>query len=452
MNYLDETTIARAFVAAIMVAIGAAALVLSGNVGKKPASISASGFVSDGAAFVLADFNELDGWRLDDAAETLPAFLRSCAHFEALAENAPANPSELPGILGEAGASLAGAAGDWRAPCAEATKIVSQPYADKNARTSAARAFYEFHFRPVRIYERLRPPEGQSPNTVATLTSSGRFTAYFEPYYEASPIRTIIYSAPVHARPTDLVTVDLGRFRPELRGQRIAGRIEDGALDPYPDHAAINGGAIVSRARVLAWMRPTDLFFLQIQGSGRLSLPGGEMRVGYDGSNGRPYTAIGRTLIERGALTRETVSMQTIRAWLDGATEEDGRAVRETNESYVFFRALDALPDRQLGPIGAQGVQLTAGRSIAVDPRYTPLGAPVWVSIEGDPEVRRDPVRRLMIAQDTGGAIKGPVRGDIFVGSGPQAGEVAGGYNRSGEMFVLLPKASAERLPKKARA
>lgn len=138
--------------------------------------------------------------------------------------------------------------------------------------------------------------------------------------------------------------------------------------------------------------------------------------------------------------------MQTIRGWLDRASPDAARKVRESNESFVFFRVLEALPDPDLGPVGAQGVQLTSGRSIAVDPRYTPFGAPVWIDIPGDEKVRKDPVRRLLIAQDSGGAIKGPVRGDIFVGSGPAAGEVAGGFNEIGAMFVLIPTALADRL------
>ena len=288
-------------------------------------------------------------------------------------------------------------------------------------------------------------------NMGALFEAQGRYTGYFEPFYEASPYRTSVYSAPVYTRPADLITVDLGRFRPELAGQRIAGRVVDGVLDPYPDHAAINGGALAGRARVIAYMRPSDLLFLQIQGSGRIKLSDTELRLGYDGANGRPYTAIGRTLIDMGALSKEAVSMQTIRDWLDRAPAAEARTVRESNESFVFFRVLDTLADPSLGPLGAQGVQLTPGRSLAVDPRYTPYGAPVFISIDGDPALRRTSIRRLMIAQDTGGAIKGAVRGDIFSGSGPRAGEVAGRLNETGEMFVLVPAPLAERLAKKPR-
>ncbi|MCA8889511.1 MAG: MltA domain-containing protein, partial [Parvularculaceae bacterium] len=170
-------------------------------------------------------------------------------------------------------------------------------------------------------------------------------------------------------------------------------------------------------------------------------------RVGYDGANGQPYTAIGRVLIEKGALQREDVSMQSILAWLQNATDEEARAVREANQSYIFFRVLDDLPHPDLGPIGSAGVQLTAGRSLAVDPRYAAYGAPVWVSIPGDSATRKDPVRRLLIAQDSGGAIKNAVRADIFVGSGDLAGDVAGGFNERGELFLLTPAKIVERLP-----
>jgi membrane-bound lytic murein transglycosylase A len=438
--------LAAILVAAILVAIGAIAYTFV-RAGKQPAEPHPDdAYELTGAVYELADFSDLAGWRLDGATESVPAFIRSCRRILAMPADAPlAMPqTQL--------SAIAGAAGDWRAACEEASRLEAQRYADANARTSAIRAFFEFHFRPVRIISRLSPkPDGPAAGDADRLTPLGRFTGYFEPFYEATSERTPEFSAPVYARPDDLVTVDLGLFRPELAGQRIAGRVIEGALDPYPDHASINAGALAGRARILAWMRPTDLFFLQIQGSGRLSLQGAELRIGYDGANGRPYTAIGRTLIAMGALTRKTVSMKTIRDWLDKARDADARAVRESNESFVFFRVLDSLPETDLGPLGAEGTQLTPGRSLAVDPLYVAYGTPVWVSIAGSPESGKEPVRRLLIAQDTGGAIKGPVRGDIFVGSGPMAGDVAGGFNEIGEMYMLLPVQLALKAPKAAR-
>jgi membrane-bound lytic murein transglycosylase A len=405
-----------------------------------------SAFQSGGIAIELVAFSDIEGWRSDDAAEALPALLRSCAVMMERPDEAPANPSEY---LGDAlaGLSLAGTVADWRRACAGAAETAARRYADQNARKSAARAYFEAHFAPVKLLEKLVPiAGGLAEGAPERLSARGRFTGYFEPFYRASQFRTDEFSAAVYERPFDLVMIDLGRFRPELAGQRIAGSVRDGFLEPYPDHAAINGGAIAGRARVLAFMRPTDLLFLQIQGSGRLNVAGREIRVGYDGANGRNYTPIGKTLINDGALTRETVSMETIKEWLDSADAADARRVRESNESFVFFRVLDALPDGALGPLGAQGVHLTAGRSLAVDPRFTAFGAPVFVSIDGDAERGAKPLRQLMIAQDSGGAIKGPVRGDIFVGSGPEAGEIAGSFNEMGAMVVLTPRAVAERL------
>lgn len=450
---LTERKIALALSASLLIVIAVATLVIAGVIGDRPPPYGDSDFELEGAAFEPAQFRDLEGWRLDDADEALGAFLRSCERMARLADEAPVNPRESLGPGAPQGLRLAGAAGDWRGVCADGARIHALPYADASARASGARAFFESRFRPVKIMQRLRPvPGGKADGRPPRLSGTGRFTAYFEPVYEASRTRTAVFSAPVYARPHDLVTVDLGRFRPDLAGERIAGRVVDGVLDPYPDHAAINAGALAGRARVLAWMRPTDLFFLQIQGSGRLSLPGEELRIGYDGANGRPYTAIGRTLIAMGALSKETVSMQTIGAWLDQAPDGDARKVRESNQSFVFFRALDTLADPDLGPLGAEGVQLTPGRSLAVDPRFTPFGAPVWVSIEGDAAKDQPPFRRLLIAQDSGGAIKGPVRGDLFIGAGESAGAIAGGFNSMGEMHLLLPMPLADRLLKEMRA
>ncbi len=373
----------------------------------------------------LKEFGALAGWRESDPSLAVAAFARSCAAHAGLADEAPANPHEA---LGLEGVSLGGAASDWRPACAAAAAFLAAP-----GDAASARGFFETHFRAVTL---SAGPE-----------RTGRFTAYFEPSYPASDQRTEEFSAPALARPADLVTVDLAAFRDELAGERIAGSVLDGALSPYPDHAAINAGALESRASAIAWTRPTDLLFLQIQGSGRLRVAGRDLRVGYDGHNGHPYTAVGKTLVEKGALPRESVSMQTIRAWLDAAPAAEARAVRETNRSYIFFRRLDDLADPTLGPLGADGVQLTPMVSLAVDPRFTPLGAPVYVDI-GAGEAGGEPFRRLMIAQDRGGAIKGPVRGDIFAGAGEDAGAFAGPFNRMGAMTVLLPNAVADRLPR----
>jgi membrane-bound lytic murein transglycosylase A len=234
--------------------------------------------------------------------------------------------------------------------------------------------------------------------------------------------------------------VDLGEFRPELRGQRIAGNVVNGNLRPYPARAGINQGAIDNRADVLVWVDDAvDAFFLEIQGSGRVVLQDGRvLRLGYAAQNGQPYVAIGRTLIERGALTRETVSMQSIRAWL-AANPAEARAVMETNPSYVFFRVLDGD-----GPLGAEGVALTPGRSLAVDRSLIAMGVPLWLDAQ-DPLSPDARIRRMMMAQDTGGAIRGAVRGDVFWGAGADAAERAGKMRSPGRYWLLLPQAIAER-------
>lgn len=385
-----------------------------------------------GVSFSVSDFSALEGWADHDPSLAVAAFARSCARRADLAEDAPVNPHEA---LGRDGVTLGGLARDWRSACDAATAFA----AARPDPSAAARAFFETHFRPVTLAARMAP--GGDTGAGVTLEPRGRFTAYFEPSYPASEAETTEFSAPVLARPDDLITVDLGAFREDLAGDRIAGAVADGALKPYPDHAAINAGALDGKTEVLAWMRPTDLLFLQIQGSGRLTVGDRDIRVGYDGHNGWKYVAVGKTLIEQGALSRETVSMQTIKGWLAAAPEAEARRVRESNPSYIFFRRLDDLPDPSLGPLGADGAQLTPMISLAVDPRFTPFGAPVWVAIDGD-----EPIRRLMIAQDRGGAIKGPVRGDLYAGSGDAAGDFAGAFNRMGTMTVLLPKPVVDRL------
>lgn len=391
-------------------------------------------------------FRDLKGWRSDNQSEAIPAFLRSCERIAQLADDASVNSAEyLDPAPGEPG--LFGVAGDWREACAAARAFRTTRYADALAAASAARAVFEFYFRPIKLVRRRSPlPHGPARNLPDRVDSRDLITGYFEPVYQASTFKTRERSAPVLRRPDDLVTVDLGAFRQELTGERIAGFVEDGVLKPYPDHHAINRGALRNASDPIAWVDPNDLFFLQIQGSGRLRLQNGrELRVGFDGHNGQPYTAIGRILIERGVLTPETVSMQAIREWLEKAPPKEAQALREANQSYVFFRVLDDLPDPKLGPFGANGVQLTPARSIAVDRRYYALGAPMWLAVP-PVEGRTPEIYRLLVAQDTGGAVKGPLRGDIFLGSGARAGEAAGRFRAEGDMIVLAPRAAVARL------
>lgn len=342
-------------------------------------------------------FAALPGWQQDDVAAALIAFGRSCA---LLAKRPP-----------ETSLGLGGTVAEWRKPCAAAATLDS-------ADGAAARRFFETWFLPYKAGN-----NGQA---------SGLFTGYYEPELHGSRRRGGAYATPLLRRPPDLVMVDLGQFRPAWRGERIAGRVVEGRLKPYESREQIERGALDRYHLDFLWVDdPVDAFFLHIQGSGRVRLADGSVvRIGYDGQNGQSYVAIGRRLIERGILTRDDVSMQAIRAWIK-ANPEAGKALMAENPSYVFFRELDGE-----GPIGAEGAVLTPGRSLAVDRDFVPLGVPVWLDVGEGPER----LQRLMVAQDTGGAIRGPVRGDVFWGFGPEAEARAGTMKARGDDFLLLPK------------
>ena len=358
-------------------------------------------------------FRDLPGWAADDHAAALAAFGRSCA---ALAGRDAAEPLDY--------ASLGGRVGDWHALCAAAGSV--EEGAD------AARAFFESRFS---AYEARNNGEAE-----------GLFTGYYEPELRGAMQADARYAVPLYGRPDDLVSADLGLFLPALAGERIAGRVADGALRPYLTRAEIDEGALAERGLELAWVDdPVDAFFLHIQGSGRIAFEDGTTRrIGHVATNGHDYLAIGRSLVERGAMTREEVSMQAIRAWL-AANPAEARALMQENRSFVFFRWLEDADGGQEapGPLGAQGVTLTAGRSLAVDRRFLPLTLPIWLETAApapDPAAADRPVRRLMVAQDTGGAIRGPVRGDVYWGSGAEAGRVAGRMKHPGRYWLLLPR------------
>ena len=361
----------------------------------------------------LVSFARLDGWGADTHAAALPAFQRSCAAFDRLPADRPIGPHGLGGV-----------AGDWREVCGAAMAIAPGDHA-------AARAFFERHFTPVAVSGGGR--------------RGGLFTGYYEPLLNGSLDAHPDYPVPLYRRPPELVTVDLGRFRDDLAGRRIAGSVSDGRLRPFASRRQIDAGALDRRGLELVWVDdPVAAFFLHIQGSGRVRLADGTLlRVGYDGPNGHPYTAIGRVLIARGALEAEDVSLQTIRAWLQ-ANPDAAAEVMAANASYVFFRQLDGD-----GPVGAQGVALTPGRSLAVDRTVWPLGAPVWLDSahpHADEPQTMVPLRRLMVAQDTGGAIRGAVRGDVFWGPGADAEIIAGHMKSPGRYVMLLPRAVAQRV------
>ena len=354
---------------------------------------------------------ELPGWAEDRVAEAMPALRRSCARLLRL----PADRA-----MGRDG--IAGTAADWQPPCRD---LMALGEADE----ARARAFLERWFTPFRV------ADGDD--------ADGVFTGYYEAELRGARRPGGRYRVPLYRRPPSLISVELGLFRPDLEGRRIAGKVVGGRLRPFDGRAGIEAGALAGRGLELLWVDdPVDAFFLHVQGSGRVKMADGSVvRVGFDGSNDLPFLAIGRSLIEAGLLDAKRVSMQSIRDWLR-ANPEPGREIMARNARFIFFRELAGD-----GPVGAQGVALTPGRSLAVDRAYLPLGAPIWLDTHwpGDPA---RPLRRLLVAQDTGAAIKGPVRGDLFWGFGEAALAQAGRMKALGRYYLFLPRAAAARRAK----
>ncbi|MHA6722287.1 murein transglycosylase A [Sphingomonas sp. RS2018] len=261
-------------------------------------------------------------------------------------------------------------------------------------------------------------------------------TGYYEPEISGARSRGGAYQTPIYGRPRDLIEVDLGLFSTDLKGKRIRGKVQGQSFVQYDDRTAIEQGALDGRAPVIAWAAdPVEIFFLQIQGSGRLRLPdGGVMRIGYDTQNGRDYTGIGALMRQRGLLQAGQTSMQGLMAWLR-ANPEQGRDIMRENKSFVFFRELTGA-----GPLGAMGYPVTGGGTVAVDTKFVPLGAPVLLSMD------RADANGIWIAQDTGGAIKGANRFDTFWGAGDEARAIAGGMAARGTAFLLLPIGTVARL------
>ena len=277
--------------------------------------------------------------------------------------------------------------------------------------------------------------------TVQVGAGTAFVTGYYEPEIAASRTRRPGYDVPIYRRPADLVDVDLGLFSKDLQGKKIRGRVDGSNFIPYYDRLAIERGALAGRGLEIAWAADAaEFFFLQVQGSGRLRLPDGDvMRIGYDSQNGRDYVGIGKLLLDRGALQPGQASMQGILDYLR-ADPVRGAAVMNENPSWVFFRELTGP-----GPLGALGVPVTGRASVAADPKYVPLGAPVFLSLD-----RAEP-NGLWVAQDTGGAIKGANRFDSFWGAGDKARAIAGGMAARGSALILLPRAAVARLTAAAR-
>jgi membrane-bound lytic murein transglycosylase A len=314
-----------------------------------------------------------------------------------------------PGLQKRADASGLTRSGDWVSACAAAT---SWPDAD-------AGGFFTAQFMPVQVG-----------------TGQAFATGYYEPEIAGSRTPRLGYETPVYSRPPDLVEGDLGDFFPDLKGRKIRGRVQGNKLVPYPDRGAIEDGALKGRGLEIAWAAdPIEFFFLQVQGSGRLRLPDGSvMRIGYDGQNGGAYVGIGALMRDRGLLGPGQLSMQGVMDWLRTHPDE-GRAIMRENKSFVFFREITGA-----GPLGAMGVAVTGRVSVAADPAFVPLGAPVLLSLD------RPEATGLWVAQDTGGAIKGPNRFDTFWGAGDDARRIAGGMSGRGQAWILIPKAAGARM------
>jgi membrane-bound lytic murein transglycosylase A len=382
----------------VWLAVGLLLLASCGGTPQRPEparpSVPAVEFVPQ-PRFTAVTWAQLPGWQQDDPREAFSAFRAGCT---ALRNRAP-----------------------WQAPCAQA---LAEP---ATLAAPAVRALFERLFQPWQV---------TTTDAAGAVVDSGTVTGYFEPVLRGSRKRDAQYTVPLYGVPDDLVTIDLGELYPALKGERIRGRLVGKRVVPYADRAGIARGE-GPKGKELLWVdSAVDAFFLQIQGSGRVKLPNGEtVRLAYADQNGHPYRAIGRVLVERQELTVEQATAPGLKAWL---AANPGRAneILNANPSFVFFRE-EAISDASKGPRGALGVPLTAGRSIAVDPRNLPLGAPVYLATR-DPDDR--PLERLVMAQDTGGAIRGIVRADYFTGLGPQAGDLAGRMRAPGKLWLLWPR------------
>ena len=347
------------------------------------------------ARYVEMPFDALPGWRTTTLVPSLQAFVAGCPRLQSTAALARV--------------------------CNAASAL---PQGDEQA----ARQYFESSFTAYGIVS----PED---------SDSGLITGYYEPVIAGSSVRAPAYPYPIYGVPDDLVDVDLAGVYPELNGMRLRGRLKGRKLVPYYTRAEIDARGPGRPAPVIAWAAdPVELFFLQIQGSGQVKFEDGtRLRIGYANQNGHPYSSIGRYLVANGTLTLEQASMQGIKDWAVAHPQELQQTL-ERNPSYVFFREL---PEAG-GPTGALGVPLSAEYSIAVDRRYVPLGAPVYLATTFP--LSTDLLERLVVAQDTGGAIRGAVRADFFWGSGAEAGALAGRMRQQGKMWLLWPR--GEPLPR----
>jgi membrane-bound lytic murein transglycosylase A len=336
------------------------------------------------------EFNDLPGWDKDQHAQAFIALDKGCVRL-----------AKKPG---------------WQGICASASKLGEPGDED-------AKQFFETHFTP----HMLRGEKG---------TTRGMITGYYEPLLHGAMHADERYRYPLYKTPEDMLIVDLGALYPSLKGKRVRGRVVGNKVLPYYSRAQIESEKMPLSGQELLWVDDRDqLFFLQIQGSGRVQLPDGKIiGAGYANQNGHAYISIGKKLIDMGELKREDVSLFSIKAWLK-SNPQRAKALLNENPSYVFF----VLRDKpEFGPTGSLNVPLTAERSLAIDPKFVELGAPIWLSTSY-PGKTQQPLQKLVMAQDTGGAIKGQLRADLFWGTGEHAENMAGNMKQPGEMFILLP-------------
>lgn len=365
------------------------------------------------ALFRQVPFEQLPGWNTARLVESFNTFKMSCKAF------VRQDPER---VVGTDQIDLK--AGDWQPACEEALKR-------HRITESKARQFFHKWFSPVEFFDN-KPVKGL-------------FTGYYMPLLKGSYKKSARFNVPLYETPDNLITIDLGLFFSHLKNKKIIGRLVGKSIVPYFTRKEINAGAIKKHANVLLWVEdPIDRLFLEIQGSGIIEFKNGKrILVGYDAQNGAPYTSIAGVLIKKGVMTKDNASMQGIKNYLDRHPKQRDAIINE-NKSFVFFRKLNI--DAALG---SQGVALTPGYSMAIDREWVPMGAPVWLSTSRPSSKEPDrniPFQRLMIAQDTGGAIKGKVRGDVFWGGGEKATTIAGHMKNEGHYWLLLPRHAVDRI------
>jgi membrane-bound lytic murein transglycosylase A len=335
------------------------------------------------------EFADLPGWSTDNHLQAFHSFKKSCEAWSKQPDHKP-----LAGIFD------LGTIGDWKRIC------------HAHVNHGQEKQFFEHWFKPYAVAN--------------NGSFDGLFTGYYVPELHGSFHKTSRYHVPIYGIPKNLIT----------RGKEI-GRMQHGQFVPFYDREAIVAGALKGQGAELLWVdSEVDAFFLEVQGSGRVIMENGHVQgLGYAGKNGRGYYAIGKSLVDRGIIAREDISMQSIRNWIT-ENPDAGKALMLENASYVFFKLTHAKPDE--GPVGSMHTPLTAQHSLAVDKSYLPMGVPLW--LDADHPTSDDPLRHLVMAQDTGGAIKGLIRGDFFWGQGTLAGEPAGVMKSKGRYFILVPK------------